>query len=193
MFVSPADLQLITERISRAFQSTQTATGSGYRTAYVAQGTDFTTQFFAEGVKSPDQLKDDFLNLFIWVWSLKDYLKVRCESVGLSSQLVEDEANQCPALTYVADIANRAKHGTLNTSRSGMFAELVDVGITVPQKSIQQIEFAGPQVTLRVRDHQHIVIRASVVTRDGVRRDALAVLDEAMRCWETKILARLPT
>ena len=191
--MSPSDLESITQRISRAFQSTRIVTGPGYGTSYVAQGTDFTTHFHAEGMKSPDQLKDDFLNLFIWVWSLKDYLKQRCKDVGLSVQLVEDEANRCPALTYVADIANRAKHGTLNKSRSGKFAELIEVGLTVPQASIQEIEVAGPEVTSRFREHQHIVIRASVVTRDGVRLDAHAVLDEAMRCWETKILAHLPT
>lgn len=189
--MSPADLDSITGRIRRAFDSAQTVCGAGYQTSYVARGTDFTTYFFAEGVKSPKQLEDDFINLFVWTWSLKDHLKERFKNAGLPGQLVEAEVNACVALTHVADIANRAKHGVLRESRSGAFAELVDVGYSVPQQSIEQMVFAGPQVTVRVRNPQHVEIRAFVVTKDGVRRNALEVLSEAMQCWERRVLAHL--
>ncbi len=104
---------------------------------------------------------------------------------------MEEEANRCQALTYVADIANRAKHGELRESRSGDFAELVDVGFNAPQACIERITFAGPDVTLHIKDPQMVSIHATVATRSGGRHEALAVLTEAMECWETRVLAQI--
>jgi hypothetical protein len=52
------------------------------------------TNFKAIGVKAPEQLEDDFLNLFVWTWSLKDYLKSCFVAKGLRGKAVEEEANQ---------------------------------------------------------------------------------------------------
>ena len=131
------------------------------------------------------------LNLFIWVWSLKDYLKTSFEANGLEGRSVEEEANRCTALTYVADIANRAKHGELQKSRSGDFAELTDVGFSIPQECIKLLTVAGTDITLDTKDQQKICIHATVVTRSGIRRDALTILEEAMECWETKVLTQI--
>ena len=183
----PADLDAIRSRIFRAIGTVQNASGAGYETSYQAEGTDFTTHFRAVGMKAPEQLEDDFLNLFIWVWSLKDYLKTYFEARGLRGSIVEDEVNRCLALKYVADIANRAKHGVLRESRSNEFAELVDIGFNAPQNSIEQITVAGPEVTLHAKDPQMLHIHATVATKAGVRIDALAVLSEAMQCWEKNV------
>lgn len=178
-------------RIERARCSVQTASGISYATSYQANGQDFITNFKAIGIKAPEQLEDDFLALFVWVWSLKDYIKEAFEARGLRSALVEDEVNACPALTYVADIANRAKHGTLKSSRSGRHAELVDVGFTVPQDAVARIIFAGSDVTLDVKNFEQAEIHAWVSVEMDVRIDALAVLSEAMNCWETKLLPQI--
>jgi hypothetical protein len=189
--LTPADLDAIRSRIQRASVAVRDASGGGYKTSYQAEGTDFTTNFKAVGVKAPEQLEDDFLNLFVWVWSLKDYLKSSFEAKGLGSKAVEEEVNRCKALTYVADIANRAKHGELRESRSNDFAELIDVGFNAPQECIERINFAGPDVTLHIKDIQMISIHATVATRSGDRHEALAVLTEAIECWETKVLAQI--
>ncbi len=63
--MTPADLDAIRSRIHRASAEVRDAAGSGYQTSYQAEGTDFTTNFKAIGVKAPEQLEDDFLNLFI--------------------------------------------------------------------------------------------------------------------------------
>lgn len=189
--VTPADLDAIRSRIQRAAASVGNASGSGYEISYQAAGTAFTTNFKAVGVKAPQQLEDDFLNLFIWTWSLKDYLKSCFEAKGLRGKVVEEEADRSKALTYVADIANRAKHGELRDSRSGDFAELIDVGFNAPQGCIERITVAGPDVTLHIKDPQMISIHATVATRNGGRHEALAVLKEAMECWETKVLPRI--
>lgn len=186
-----ADLEAIRSRISRAFRVVKQASGDGYETSYQAEGTEFMTRFRAVGLKAPEQLEDDFLNLFIWTWSLKDYLKGVFVSHGMNAQEVEDIANNSRALAYVADIANRAKHGYLQKSRSGEFAELVGVGFDVPQESIAQITFSGPEVTLHVKGSQLIRIRASVRLPSGEKMNALAVLTEAMDTWERRALTRI--
>jgi hypothetical protein len=81
--VTPADLDAIRSRIKRASAAVRDASGSGYQTSYWAEGTDFMTNFKAIGVKAPEQLEDDFLNLFVWIWSLKDYLKPCFLAIGL--------------------------------------------------------------------------------------------------------------
>lgn len=189
--VTPADLDAIRSRIERALAAAQDPSGAGYQTSYQVSGTDFTTSFRAIGVKAPKQLEDDFLNLFIWTWSLKDYLKSGFEAKGLRGKAVEEEVNQCTALTYVADIANRAKHGTLRESRSGQFAEFVDVGFDAPQDSIDRITVAGQDVSLHIKNLQLIQIHATVATNTGARLDALAVFSDAMHCWETRVLPRI--
>ena len=188
--MTPADLDAIRSRIRRASAAVRDASGSGYKTSYWAEGTDFMTNFKAIGVKAPEQLEDDFLNLFVWTWSLKDYLKSCFVAKGLRGKAVEEEANRCEALTYVADIANRAKHGDLRESRSGDFAELVDVGFKAPQECIERITITGTDVTLQIKDPQMVSIHATVVTRGGGQHDALVVLNEAMECWE-KVLTQI--
>lgn len=189
--MTPADLDAIRSRISRAFRAAQQASGEGYETSYQAEGTDFTTHFRAMGVKAPEQLEDDFLNLFVWTWSIKDYVKTCFKARGLNIQEVEEIANRSHALAYVADIANRAKHGTLRESRSGEFAELVGVGFEAPQESIAQISIAGPEVTLLLTNPQLIRIHATVRTKSGKELDALAVLTEAIDTWERHALAKI--
>lgn len=186
--MTPADLDAVRARIQRAFQSINDSRGFSYETSYKASETDFTTHFHAVGVKAPEQLEDDFLNLFIWVWSLKDYLKEVLEARGSLGKRVEEEVNRCAPLTYVADIANRAKHGTLRQSRSGKFATLVDVGFDYPQDTIEKIVVAGSSVTLHVKNPGMIQIHATVLISSGERLDALSVLEEAMSCWESKVI-----
>lgn len=191
--MTPTDLDAIKSRILRAYAAVRNASGAGFQTSYQAEGTDITTNFKAIGVKSPEQIEDDFLNLFIWTWSLKDYLKACFKEKGLQGDTVEEEVNGCRALMYVADIANRAKHGNLRKSRSGQFAELIDVGFTAPQECIERLTVAGQDITLNTKNPQMISIYATVATRDGDRHEALAVLKDAMDYWETKVLPQIAT
>jgi hypothetical protein len=189
--MKPADLDAMKARIARAQTCVQTAAGACYETQFQAIGQDFVTRFSARGVKDPAQLEDEFLSLFVWVWSLKDYIKAAYEVGGLRAQTVEEEANACSALMFVADIANRVKHGTLRDSRSGRYAELVDVGFTLPMDAVRKITVAGPEVTVEVEYPERAQIQAEVVTRDGTRLKAATVLGDAMTCWETKLLPHI--
>jgi len=189
--MNPADLDAIRRRIQRASAAVRFASGSCYQVSYQADGTDFTTNFTAIGVKAPEQLEDDFLNLYILTWSLKHYLKSCFEAKGLQGKAVEDEASRCKALAYVSDIANKAKHGELRKSRSGEFAELVNIGFNAPQECIKRIVVSGLDVTVLIKNPQMIIILATVATLSGGRYDALAVLTEAMDCWESKVVSQI--
>jgi hypothetical protein len=189
--VTPVELDEIRSRISRALRAVQQVSGEDYVTSYTATGTDFVTHFQAVGVKAPEQLQDDFLNLFVWTWSLKDHIKECFKAYGLRAQDVEEVANGSSALMYVSDIANRAKHGSLRESRSTEFAELVGVGFEIPQDAIDTIAVAGPEVTVRVKDPKLVQIKATVRTRTGQELDALIVLQDAITTWEVKALSRI--
>jgi hypothetical protein len=191
--VTAANLNDMRDRIGRAFGAVKDASGPGYQISFQTTGTEFITNFQAIGVKGLEQSRDDFLNLFIWTWNLKDYLKSGFEARGLSRQEVENQVNQCSALKYVADIANRAKHGSLRESRSGQFAELVNVGHKMAQDSIEQITVTGSDVILHTKNSGLIQIYATVATNNGTRLDALAVLNDAMACWETRVIPQIAT
>lgn len=185
------DLDAIRDRIGRAHDAVQTAAGKSYETSYQVEGDAFITQFRAIGVKAPEQLEDEFLNLFVWTWSLKDYLKTRFQNMGRNGQEVEDIVNRSPALCYVSDIANRAKHGTLKISRSTVFAELVDVGYEALQDSIERIAVEGPHVTMYIKNSEKISIQATIRTNSGLELDALTVLEQALSIWEKDAIAHI--
>jgi hypothetical protein len=109
----------------------------------------------------------------------------------LDPSIVEEIVNASPALQYVADIANRAKHGVLRESRSGQFAELVDVGFTVPQSAVSKITVCAFSVGVDICNSNEVTLRGSVLPRDAPALDAFAVLNEALSAWEEHALKKL--
>jgi hypothetical protein len=67
----------------------------------------------------------------------------------------------------------------------------VNVGFNAPDECIERIVFSGLDVTLLIKDPQMIIIHATVATQSGGRYDALAVLTEAMDCWESNVLSQI--
>ena len=185
------ELLEIQSRIERARRTVQNASGTKYETSYQAEGTDFTTYFSAHGLKDPNQLEDDFLNLFIWTWNLKDYLKISFQNMGIDAQEVEKIVSNTKALGYVSDIANRAKHGVLEKSRSNEFAELVNIGIEIPQKSIERITFSGQEISTNIKNPQNLIIQATIRTNVGIDYDAIEILTSAMNTWEIQAISRI--
>ena len=147
-----------------------------------------THQYSIRGIKSPEQLEDELLALFVWVWSLKDYLKELYKARGLEPHSVEVVVNEHRALQYVSDIANRAKHGVLRRSRSGASAELVNVGFTVPQSSIAKITVGAFSVGVDVTKPNDVELHASVKTSENEVIDAFSVLDEAIGVLESRVI-----
>jgi len=185
-----AALQTLQSRIARADASARRIESPGFQQSLLLDDGN-THQYSVTGIKSPEQLEDELLALFIWVWSLKDHLKEAYRSKGLDVKQVESIANKSVALQIVSDIANRAKHGALRDSRSGKFAELVKVGYTIPPTAISKITVGAFSVETEVSNPGEVELHASIETNDGIMYDAFAVLIEAQTEWETKALPAL--
>jgi hypothetical protein len=156
----------------------------GYSKTYIAS--DGSTQTFeVVGMKQPEQLGDEVLNLFVWIWSMKDYLKALCKQRGGDPNSIERIATAEPALAIAADIANGAKHGELKNSRTGKYATLSNVGFNVPSGAIGSITVGASHVCLRVANPEAATLRASIEFTTGEPpQDAFTVLAEAINAWE---------
>jgi hypothetical protein len=183
-------LTSLRSRIARLLVLARTQSAAGFEQSHLLD--DGSTHTYSiSGLKSPEQLEDELLSLYVWVWSLKDHLKEAFRAKGWRAQDVEDVAKGSTHLLLVSDIANRAKHGQLRESRSGKWAELADVGWTVPQSSLSKISFGAFSVGIDVEKPEEVQLRAVVRLSDGVQLDAFAVLEEAVVDWERHALSRL--
>jgi hypothetical protein len=185
--VTPETLESIRSRIRRTEAVARQAAATGFVQTHKLED-DTIHEYSVSGIKSPEQLEDDLLNLFVWTWSLKDYLKEVYTAKKLEPRHVETVVNQSLALQYVADIANRAKHGVLRQSRSGKFAQLVGVGFTVPQTAIARISVGAFSVGIDVAKPNEVELHAFVKPNDGQAVDAFAILAEAIGVWEELII-----
>ena len=178
------ELQQIRERIKRTMCIVQRMAGAGYRQSHVLSDGN-THDYHVRGIKSPSQLEDELLNLFIWVWSMKDYLKESYKASGIDPSSVEKVVDANRELQLISDIANRAKHGNLVKSRSRQFATLVNVGITIPQSSIQNIIVEAFSVKMNVKDTDNVEFRVDIqCSSSGEVLDAFTVLHLGLKAWE---------
>ena len=73
-WMSPTALEALRARIQRALTTVQRRAADGYLDSHVLD--DGQRHWYSvSGIKSPEQLQDELLTLFVWVWSLKDHLK----------------------------------------------------------------------------------------------------------------------
>jgi hypothetical protein len=185
--LSPDALKSLRSRIHRAELVARNPAAFGFEQKHLLD--DGTThEYVVSGVKSPEQLEDDLLNLFVLVWSLKDHLKESYKAKGLEPRLVEEVVNRSPVLQYVADIANRAKHGVLRESRSGKFAELINVGFTVPHTAIAKITVGSFNVGVDIAKPNEVELRAFVKPKGVDASDAFAILAKAVGIWEEQVI-----
>jgi len=182
------ELQQFRERIERTMRIVQRMADTGYIESHVL--TDGNThEYHFCGIKSPEQLEDELLNLFVLVWSMKDYLKEFYKANGIDPSSVEKAVDDNLALQLISDIANRAKHGNLVKSRSRQFATLVNVGITIPQPSIQKITVGAFFVEVDVKDAENAAFRADIqCSSNGEMLDAFTTLQLGLKAWEQIIV-----
>lgn len=188
--MTPNALDALRSRIRRMESTVRKSESSGYeQTHNLDDGTSH--QYTINGVKSAEQLEDELLMLFIWIWSLKDHLKEMCKAKHLDPRLVEEVVNKSQALQYVADIANRAKHGVLRESRSGAFAELVGVGFSVPQSAISKITIGAFSVGIDVEKSKKVQLHAFVKPTNCDAINAFTLLTEALNTWDVSVIEKI--
>jgi hypothetical protein len=180
------DFYKLHDRVGRSKSTVYAMAHPGFDKSHtLPDGSDGTTKI--RGIKSPEQLEDELLNLFIWIWSMKDYLKELCRNRSVDPQEIERIANSEDALMIAADIANRAKHGELRNSRSGDFARLENVGYAIDQSAVESIAFRPREVEVTVAIPDDAELRGTVEFDFGKPgRDAFEVADQAIIAWEIR-------
>jgi len=185
MTITSAEFQRLRDRVNRFRVAVEAKAHSGYtETHTLPDGSEHTYRI--SGLKSPNQLEDELLSLFIWIWSMKDHLKELARARGADPRLIEKIADSEVSLGITADIANRAKHGYLRDSRSGRFSHLTDVGYSVPSAAIGRIVVGAFDVGLDIVLPESASLHASIEFESSDPPiDAFAVAEEAMKAWET--------
>jgi hypothetical protein len=183
-----SQLENIRERIERAFNVIEHKSSVSFdQTSMMEDGAQH--HYRINGIKSPEQLNDELLTLFVWLWSTKDYLKQSCKVNGVDPQRIEDIANNNVALQLVSDIANSAKHGELIKSRSRKYARLTGVGFEIPQTAISSLCFGADTVTVNVHAPLEAKFKARIESKSGEDiGDAFEILQLGMLAWETQAM-----
>lgn len=178
------DFTQLRSRIGRIYATVHAKTHPGFVKLQESQNGNVCA-IDVRGIKSPEQLEDEILNLFIWVWSMKDYLKELCRTRNINPQQIEDIVNAESSLMIASDIANRAKHGVLRQSRTGEFAKLDAVQIALPQNVIRSIAFQDSTIRIDVGIPDDAELTATITFDSGATpQDAFAVAQNAISAWE---------
>lgn len=180
------DLKLLEARVSRITGHLEEKSGVGFSQSHTFPD-GHTHHYKINGVKSLERFEDELLTAFIWVWNMKDYLKTIALANCQAPEEIENIVNASSPLQLVSDVANRAKHGYLRKSRSGQFAMLDGVSISIPQQAISRISVGAFDVSADVSDASLVEFKASILSQSGVTLgEANNILSEALAVWENR-------
>lgn len=186
MPVTVAEFLRLRERVNRCRSTIEHKAHAGFVQVHAfSDGSTHTFRF--TGIKSPEQLEDELLSLFVWIWSMKDHLKELARARGADAKLIEMIADKELSLGIASDIANRSKHGYLRKSRSGRFSRLSNVGIAIPGNALSKIVVGAFDVGIGVDLPEAATLRATIEFDSGTHQplDAFVVAETAIIAWET--------
>jgi len=141
-------------------------------------------KYILKGIKSPEEVEDDIANVFIWLWSLKDYMKKSFNNASIETKV---DANQ--HLSICADLANGLKHGGLDRNgRSGKRPVLGRLKYKIPQAAIKELSFGASTVGIDI-NNAHLVEWGMPILDDSSNSigDAFEYLDHCVTAWESII------
>ncbi len=181
-------LNKILDRANRFRKRLNLKDGEGTSWTYTFENGE-THKYIISGLKPPEEVADDIESGFIWLWSLKDYVKKYALSKGKSKQLVESKINLDPYLCICADIANSSKHGGLDLgSRSGKYPKLGNLKYEVPQQALEKITFRAFEVETDIGKPELVTFEMPVYDEHGkYLGDAFKYLDYALKAWESLV------
>jgi len=146
-------------------------------------------EYSVEGVKKPEELQDEIENGFIWLWSLKDYVRKFSLSHGKNPNWIERQIDNLESLSLCADIANSLKHGGLDRKpRSGKNPILSQVSYEMPQDSISKLSFYARRVEFVVSDPSKVKVSLDIIDNDNNKLgNAFTLINECLVEWENLI------
>jgi hypothetical protein len=138
------------------------------------------------GVKPPEEIKDELESAFVWLWSLKDHVKKYVIAKGKTKEWVESRVNADPYLCICADLANSPKHGGLDRKpRSNKNPRLGNLKYNIPQQAMSQITVGAFDVGMNIGDPSLISLEWPVLgDEDKYLGDALKYLEYGLKAWE---------
>jgi len=185
--VDLSELEKLLRRADRFRKKLHIKDGEGTEWSYTFDNGE--THFYSiEGVKPPEEIEDEVTTMFLWLWSLKDYVKKYVLNKGKAKSWVESKVNADPYLCICADIANSLKHGGLDSKfkpRSDKNPTLGKLNYKIPQKAMGLITFGAFDVGLNVENPSLVVLEMPVIDKNGrFLGDAFKYLDYGLKAWE---------
>lgn len=145
---------------------------------------EFETTAIVESVKPANEVDDDLAAIFIWLWSVRDYIIAKVTESGIRKSLVDDEIDKYLCLKLCSDIANSQKHQSLSTSRSGRFARILKSGYSIPQEAIDHITCEGRKTTFAISQPEMTTITADIVdNKDNRIIGAIECIEQSLEAW----------
>ena len=185
-------VQAVVDRVKRFSSSLDSKVGDGFNYSY--QFDDGSECLYTiNGVKSPEVIEDVVTTMFVWLWSLKDYIKKYASAHSKTGRWVEDKINLNSELCICADIANGLKHGGLGagfTPRSSLGPSLGKVRYTFPQQSIASLTFGASSVGFDITQAENVVLEVPVYDKAGNKiDDAFNLVSKIVDSWERMLSA----
>lgn len=178
------DLQKILARIKRIRARVEVQSGDGAEWSVKFSDGEI-HEYAINGIKPFEEFEDDIENIFVWLWSLKDYVKQYAINKGRSGNWVEQKVNADENLCICADIANRSKHGQLNRSRSQKHPKLGSLSYELPHGSFNKITVYAHRVETDVSKPDEAILKMDVLDDEGnVLSDAFELLNYCLQSWE---------
>ena len=179
-----SDLENIFDRAKRIRSRLDIKDGTGTNWSHTFEDNE-THEYEINGVKPPEDIQDDIESAFVWLWSLKDYVKKYSVKKGFSSGWVETKINSDHYLCICADIANSVKHGGLDKkSRSNKRPRLGSVTYNVPQQAMERLTFYAFKVVTDIKDPDLVNLKMDVIDENDNRiGDAFKFLDYGIKSW----------
>ncbi|MEX2162640.1 MAG: hypothetical protein WD823_00135 [Sulfuricaulis sp.] len=145
-----------------------------------------THHYLLNGVKSPEEIEEDILAAFHWLWSIKDNVKDYCEKKGAASRWIEAEISADPYLCVCGDIANRTKHPSLKKgSRSNKYPVLGKLKYQIPQEALGSITVGAFDVTTDIAKPELVSLKMPILSSDGkYLGDAFKYIEYGLKAWE---------
>jgi hypothetical protein len=177
------DVERVLARARRLRDDVRSMGGSGASWEFTFPD-GVTERYTIKDIRPVENLEDDVESLFVWAWSIKDYLKELAATRGRDPQIIENLVTRTPALCLVADVANRLKHAELKRSRSGLFPRLGRPEYSIHQSGVKSLVFSSEGLTIEPTAPDAVGLSYLVFdTSNNVVADAIVLLDAAISYW----------
>lgn len=182
------DVEELLRRLKRLATRLEERGGDRFAWGYTFQNGE-THKYVVKGVREPELIADDLSSAFVWLWSLKDYLKEYERARGRDPKWVEALINEDVALPICGDIANSAKHARLKISRSKRYARLGKPSYHIPGEALGTLTFKTLEVGVNVAQPELVEVRVPVLDDTGqVLGDATEYLQAGLAAFERAMI-----